>query len=57
MNITDPRFKYTNASATSVLETFKKHGWKPTTPAERAARQQRCESRPVNVTPLRKVAK
>ena len=57
MNITDPRFKYTPAAGTNVSDTFKKHGWKPMTAAERAARQKRCESRPVNVTPLRKVAK
>jgi hypothetical protein len=56
MNITDPRFKYTHSCNTDIAATFRKHGFKPTTDAERAARQ-RKEKKPANVTQLRKVAK
>ena len=37
--ILDPDFKYTPAAGQSVLETWKRHGFKPTTQAERTARR------------------
>lgn len=37
----DPAFKYTPAAAQSVMETWRKAGWKPTTQAERNARIRR----------------
>jgi len=41
MRIYDPRFKYTPAMSTNIVSTWKKHGFKPTTEAERLARQRR----------------
>jgi hypothetical protein len=41
MNLLDPRFKYTPAVKTNVLETFFRHGFKITTEDERRARQLR----------------
>jgi hypothetical protein len=43
MNILDSRFKYIPAAATNIEETWKKHGWKKTTDAERRARQKKSE--------------
>jgi hypothetical protein len=57
MRLLDPRFKYRNAAATNVTDTWKKHGFKPTTEAERAARQKQLQdddSAPPNVTPITK---
>ena len=28
-NILDPKFKYIPAAATSIQDTWRKHGWKP----------------------------
>ena len=39
MRILDPRFKYTPALHTNVVSTWKRFGFKPTTEAERLARQ------------------
>ena len=39
MNILDPRFQYTPSISTDVLNTWMKFGFKPTTEAERIARQ------------------
>lgn len=35
----NPDFKWTSAAATDVTATWKRHGFKPTTERERAARQ------------------
>lgn len=43
MRLLDPRFKYTPSLRTNILTTWKRHGFKPTTEAERAARQQRTQ--------------
>ena len=40
MSILDPRFKYTSALSTNVMSTWKKFGFKPTTEAERIAREE-----------------
>lgn len=46
---------YTPSVQTDVLKTFRKHGFKPTTDAERKARQQKREQQaPANVTPISK---
>lgn len=41
MKITDPRFKYTPSLSTNITSTWKRFGFKPTTEAERLARQRR----------------
>jgi hypothetical protein len=41
MRIYDPRFKYTPSLSTNILSTWKRFGFKPTTDAERQARQRR----------------
>lgn len=43
MRLLDPRFKYRPADSTDIRDTWKKHGFKPTTDAERKARQVRDE--------------
>jgi hypothetical protein len=51
----DKTFKYTNAASTDIRDTLKRFGFKPTTDAERKARQQRTpEPQPANVTPISK---
>lgn len=56
MRLLDPRFKWTPAASTNVTNTWKKHGFKPTTEAERAARQKKLQDDDAtpapNVTPL-----
>jgi hypothetical protein len=41
MRIYDARFKYTPALSTNIMATWKRFGFKPTTEAERMARQRR----------------
>jgi hypothetical protein len=41
MSILDSRFKYTPSLHTNILSTWKRFGFKPTTEAERLARQRR----------------
>ena len=41
MSILDPRFKYTPSISTDVWSTWTKFGFKPTSDAERIARQNR----------------
>jgi hypothetical protein len=58
MRILDARFKYTPSTSTNIVATWKRHGYKPTTEAERNARQRRAmtpasgEARSASVTPL-----
>ena len=42
MRILDARFKYTPSMSTNIVATWKRHGFKPTTEAERNARQRRA---------------
>ena len=42
MRIYDPRSKYTPSLCTDVAATWKRFGFKPTTAAERRARQRRA---------------
>lgn len=42
MRIFDSRFKYTPSMSTNIVSTWKRHGFKPTTEAERLARQRRA---------------
>jgi hypothetical protein len=37
--IFDPSFRYVPAASTSVADTWRRFGWRPTTDAERAGRQ------------------
>lgn len=46
-SILDPSFKWTPSASTNVSATWKKHGFKPTTDAERRSRQQR-KSKPAH---------
>lgn len=39
MRLLDQRFRYTPADETDIRDTWRKHGYKPTTEAERRARQ------------------
>ena len=41
MSITDPNFNYTSSLKTDVVSTWKRFGFKPTSEAERIARQQK----------------
>lgn len=41
MRILDSRFKYTPSVSTNIVSTWKRHGFRPTTEAERIARQRR----------------
>lgn len=49
----DPSFKYVGSAATSVMETWKRHGFKPTTKLERNARKKPV--RRASVLPFRRV--
>jgi hypothetical protein len=42
MRLLDARFKYTPSTSTNIVSTWKRHGYKPTTEAERQARQRRA---------------
>jgi hypothetical protein len=42
MRLLDARFKYTPSTSTNIVSTWKRHGFKPTTEAERQARQRRA---------------
>lgn len=42
MRIFDARFKYTPSMSTNIVSTWKRFGFKPTTEAERQARQRRA---------------
>ena len=42
MRLLDARFKYTPSTNTNIVSTWKRHGYKPTTEAERQARQRRA---------------
>ena len=44
MRIYDSRFKYTPSMSTNIVATWKRHGFKPTTEAERLARQRRASA-------------
>lgn len=46
MRIYDARFKYVPAVNTNIASTWKKFGFKPTTDAEREARQKRLREEP-----------
>jgi hypothetical protein len=59
MRLLDARFKYTPSTSTNIVATWKRHGYKPTTEAERMARQRRAlaqgvggEGRSASVTSL-----
>jgi hypothetical protein len=41
MSITDPSFNYTSSLKTDVLSTWKRFGFRPTSEAERIARQKK----------------
>lgn len=42
MRILDSWFKYTPSVSTNIVSTWKRHGFRPTTEAERLARQRRA---------------
>lgn len=42
MRLLDPRFKYTPSVSTNIVSTWKRHGFKATTEAERLARQRQA---------------
>ena len=42
MGLLDSRFKYIPSVKTNIVTTWKRHGFKPTTEAERQARQRRA---------------
>jgi hypothetical protein len=48
MKLLNAGFKYTPSSSTNIEATWKRYGYKPTTDAERLARQRRTLARPVN---------
>lgn len=52
----DPSFIYRNAASTSIADTWRKAGWKPTTNAERQARR-KPKPVPTNVRALKRAAK
>jgi len=42
MRLLDAKFKYIPSTSTNIVATWKRHGYKPTTEAERQARQRRA---------------
>jgi hypothetical protein len=44
MRLLDSRFKYIPSTSTNVASTWRKFGFRPTTDAERSARQRRLQS-------------
>ena len=42
MRLLDAGFKYTPSTSTNIVATWKRHGYRPTTEAERIARQRRA---------------
>jgi hypothetical protein len=56
MRIYDPRFKYTPSLNTNILSTWKRFGFKPTTDAERQARQRRTHGEDGEATTRRETA-
>ena len=46
MRLLDARFKYTPSTSTNIVSTWKRYGYKPTTDAERQARQRRAMGLP-----------
>jgi len=46
MRLLDARFKYTPSTSTNIVATWKRYGYKPTTEAERQARQRRAVGLP-----------
>ena len=44
MRLLDAKFKYTPSITTNIVSTWKKFGYKPTTEAERLARQRRTRN-------------
>ena len=44
MGIFDARFKYTPSTSTNIVSTWKRYGYKPTSEAERLARQRRMRA-------------
>ena len=50
----DPEFEYVGSAATSVIETWKRHGFKPTTKAERIARNVRKKPKRAAILPFRR---
>jgi hypothetical protein len=55
MNLLDPRFKYTPSMSTDIVKTWKRHGFKVTTEAERQRRmrgQAAASTRSASVTSL-----
>lgn len=51
MSVLDPKWKYTPSGSTDIRSTLKKHGFKPTTDAERKARQHK-KSFMLNMDPV-----
>jgi len=47
MRLLDARFKYVPSTNTNVASTWRKFGFRPTTEAERSARQRRLEEAPL----------
>ena len=52
----DPAFKWTGSASVDVTETWRKHGFRPTTDSERRARR-KPKPMPANVRALPKRAK
>ena len=48
MRILDQRFRYVPSEATNVAATWKRFGFRPTTEAERRARQARLQGEPLD---------
>jgi hypothetical protein len=44
MRLLDSRFKYIPSTSTNVASTWRKFGFRPTTDAERSARQRRLQT-------------
>jgi hypothetical protein len=43
MRLLDAKFKYTPSTSTNITSTWRRFGFKPTTEAERTARQRRLQ--------------
>lgn len=47
MRLLDSRFKYIPSTSTNVASTWRRFGFRPTTEAERSARQRRLQTAPL----------
>jgi hypothetical protein len=53
MRLLDPRFKYVPSARTDISATWRRYGFRPTTDAERRARQRASTAHDIELLPRR----